>query len=51
MTIALGGKPGHEDRAPDGIVIVGGLATSTLLGLVLLPARYVRIARPRTEAT
>jgi hypothetical protein len=31
------------------IVILGGLATSTLLNLLVLPALYLRLARPRPK--
>jgi len=51
LPIALGGnKPGHEIEHPMAAVIVGGLATSTLLNLVLLPPLYLRFARARIGA-
>ena len=51
LPIALGGnKPGHEIEHPMAVVIVGGLATSTLLNLVLLPPLYLRFARARIGA-
>ncbi len=41
--IALGGmKPGQEIEFPMAAVILGGLITSTLLNLFLLPALYLR---------
>ena len=50
LPIALGGtKPGQEIEHPMAVVIVGGLATSTVLTLVLLPALYLRFGR-RQEA-
>jgi len=44
-----GNKPGHEIEYPMAVVILGGLFTSTILNLFLLPplyAAYGRIARP-----
>ena len=41
-------KPGHEIEYPMAVVILGGLITSTVLNLFLLPplyAAYGRIAR------
>jgi CzcA family heavy metal efflux pump len=43
MPIVLGGNlPGHEIEHPLAVVIVGGLVTSTLLNLLLMPALYLR---------
>ncbi|AMV18336.1 efflux RND transporter permease subunit [Planctomyces sp. SH-PL14] len=36
-----GNKPGHEIEYPLAVVILGGLATSTLLNIVLLPPIYL----------
>ncbi|MDX6652876.1 MAG: hypothetical protein QOJ38_1657 [Solirubrobacterales bacterium] len=44
--IALGTIPGHEIEHPMAIVIVGGLITSTLLNLLVVPALYLRFAKP-----
>ena len=38
--VALGGVPGNEITQPMAAVILGGLATSTLLNLFVLPAAY-----------
>ncbi|MFL5515622.1 MAG: efflux RND transporter permease subunit [Gemmatimonadales bacterium] len=50
LPLALGGgDPGREIEGPMAIVILGGLVTSTLLGLFVLPAlawRYGRFDRP-----
>jgi len=50
VPIVLGGnRPGQEIEHPMALVIVGGLVTSTLLNLFLIPALYVRFgagARP-----
>ena len=46
--IVSGQKPGHEVEYPLAVVILGGLVTSTLLNLFLLPALYLRFGR-RTD--
>jgi CzcA family heavy metal efflux pump len=44
--LALGGdKPGNEIQSPMAVVILGGLLTSTLLNLFLIPVVYYRINR------
>lgn len=46
VPIAFGGvKPGQEIEYPMAAVILGGLATSTVLNLFLLPALYGRFGR------
>ena len=40
LPIALGHGAGGEQRAPLGIVIIGGVLTSTLLTLVVIPVFY-----------
>ena len=41
LPIALGGnQPGHEIEHPMAIVILGGLLTSTLLNLFVMPVLY-----------
>jgi CzcA family heavy metal efflux pump len=47
--IVSGLKPGHEVEYPLAVVILGGLVTSTLLNLFLLPSLYLRFGR-RTES-
>ena len=37
--------PGHEIEHPMAIVILGGLVTSTLLNLFVLPSLYLRFAK------
>jgi CzcA family heavy metal efflux pump len=44
--IVLGDIPGHEIELPMAIVILGGLITSTLLNLFVLPSLYLRFAQP-----
>jgi Cu/Ag efflux pump CusA len=41
---AAGSLPGHEIEHPMAVVILGGLVTSTLLNLFVLPALYLRFA-------
>ncbi|HKS05938.1 MAG TPA: efflux RND transporter permease subunit [Gemmatimonadaceae bacterium] len=46
VPLALSGtKPGHEIEHPLAIVILGGLVSSTILNLVLMPALYLRYGR------
>ncbi|MFT5679692.1 MAG: CzcA family heavy metal efflux pump [Myxococcota bacterium] len=40
------GEPGNEIQAPMAAVILGGLTTSTLLVLVVMPVLYVRYGSP-----
>ena len=40
-----GNKPGHEIEYPMAVVILGGLVTSTVLNLFLLPPLYARFGR------
>ncbi|MGH2969903.1 MAG: efflux RND transporter permease subunit [Solirubrobacteraceae bacterium] len=49
VPLAVAGSiPGHEIEHPMAIVILGGLVTSTLLNLFVLPSLYLRFARPAT---
>lgn len=53
LPLALGsGKAGREIEGPMAIVILGGLVTSTLLNLLVLPAIALRFAKfsPREDA-
>jgi CzcA family heavy metal efflux pump len=43
------GEPGNEIQAPMAAVILGGLASSTALVLVVLPVLYLRYGRPPME--
>lgn len=47
--VISGQKPGHEVEFPLAVVILGGLVTSTVLNLFLLPPLYLRFGR-RTAA-
>jgi CzcA family heavy metal efflux pump len=46
--VIAAGEPGNEIQAPMGMVILGGLLTSTALNLFVVPALYLWTAR-RTE--
>ncbi|MBY0232546.1 MAG: efflux RND transporter permease subunit, partial [Gemmataceae bacterium] len=39
--VVAGNKPGHEIEHPLAVVILGGLATSMLLNLFVLPPLYL----------
>jgi CzcA family heavy metal efflux pump len=43
--VVLGDRPGHEIEHPLAVVILGGLLTSTLLNLFVLPSLYLRFGR------
>jgi nickel/cobalt tolerance cation efflux system protein len=45
LPLALAFGPGNEILQPLAIVVLGGLITSTLLTLVVLPALYARFGR------
>jgi len=48
VPLAIAGSiPGHEIEHPMAIVILGGLVTSTLLNLFVLPSLYLRFGRSR----
>jgi CzcA family heavy metal efflux pump len=47
VPLAIAGDlPGHEIEHPMAIVILGGLVTSTLLNLFLVPSLYLRFGKP-----
>jgi Cu/Ag efflux pump CusA len=46
--VLKGDVPGNEIERPMALVILGGLVTSTLLNLFLLPALYVRFGKVKT---
>ena len=49
VPLALAGnKPGHEIEHPMAVVILGGLVTSTVLNLFLMPALYLAFGHSRT---
>jgi Cu/Ag efflux pump CusA len=47
--VLLGGVPGADVLHPLAAVVVGGLATTTLLTLCVLPTLYLRFAPPHNE--
>ena len=47
--LAAGTIPGHEIEHPMAVVILGGLVTSTLMNLLVMPALYLRFGRPVTQ--
>jgi CzcA family heavy metal efflux pump len=49
--VVLGTRPGHEIEHPLAVVILGGLFTSTLLSLFVLPSLYLRFGHRRGGAT
>ncbi|WP_344467828.1 efflux RND transporter permease subunit [Kitasatospora kazusensis] len=48
--VVLGARPGHEIEYPLAVVILGGLVTSTLLTLFVVPSLYLRFGHPRVRA-
>ncbi|MDF1573286.1 MAG: efflux RND transporter permease subunit [Bacteroidales bacterium] len=49
IPLALGGdKPGNEIQSPMAIVILGGLVTSTLLNLIVIPSVYYLTEKQRS---
>jgi CzcA family heavy metal efflux pump len=49
--VVLGTRPGHEIEHPLAVVILGGLFTSTLLSLFVLPSLYLRFGHGRRAET
>jgi Cu/Ag efflux pump CusA len=45
--VVLGSRPGHEIEHPLAVVILGGLFTSTLLNLFVVPSLYLRFGHSR----
>ena len=45
--VLAGRQPGNEIQAPMGVVILGGLLSSTALNMIVVPALYSRFFRPR----
>jgi Cu/Ag efflux pump CusA len=48
--VLAGPISGHEIEYPMAVVILGGLVTSTLLNLLVMPSLYLRCARPQRAA-
>jgi CzcA family heavy metal efflux pump len=49
--VIAGNIPGHEIEHPMAIVILGGLVTSTLLNLLVVPSLYLRFGKGRNAQT
>ncbi|MER5337390.1 efflux RND transporter permease subunit [Micromonospora sp. NPDC002717] len=49
--VLAGSLPGHEIEHPMAVVILGGLVTSTLLNLFVLPSLYLRVGRHEHSST
>jgi CzcA family heavy metal efflux pump len=49
--VIAGNIPGHEIEHPMAIVILGGLITSTLLNLFIVPALYLRFGEARDSVS
>ena len=50
VPLAVAGSiPGHEIEHPMAVVILGGLVTSTLLNLFVLPSLYLRFGKARAS--
>jgi CzcA family heavy metal efflux pump len=47
--VVLGSRPGHEIEHPLAVVILGGLFTSTLLNLFVVPSLYLRFGHGRRD--
>jgi Cu/Ag efflux pump CusA len=48
--VVAGNKPGHEIEYPMALVIVGGLLSSTLMNLFLMPSLFC-LAGPVSDST
>jgi Cu/Ag efflux pump CusA len=48
--VMLGRIPGHEIEHPMAVVILGGLVTSTMLNLFVMPTLYARFGASRRDA-
>ena len=48
--VVAGNMPGHEIEHPMAVVILGGLVTSTLLNLFVVPSLYLRFGRGTAQA-
>lgn len=52
VPLAIAGDlPGHEIEHPLAVVVLGGLVTSTLLNLFVVPSLYLRFGKSRNDRT
>jgi CzcA family heavy metal efflux pump len=52
IPLALGaGDPGREIQQPMAVVILGGIVTSTLLNMIVIPALYLKYGRAEVRKT
>ena len=49
--VVAGNLPGHEIEYPLAVVVLGGLITSTLLNLFVVPSLYLHFAKPMVKTT
>ncbi len=49
--VLAGAEPGNELQAPMGVVILGGLLTSTALNMLVVPALYTRFGRRASSSS
>jgi Cu/Ag efflux pump CusA len=47
--VLLGERPGHEIEHPLAVVVLGGLVTSTLLNLFIVPSLYLKFGRSKAD--
>jgi Cu/Ag efflux pump CusA len=47
--VVAGNIPGNEIEHPLAIVVVGGLVTSTLLNLFIVPSLYLRFGKSQAQ--
>jgi Cu/Ag efflux pump CusA len=47
--VVLGERPGHEIEHPLAVVVIGGLITSTLLNLFIVPSLYLRFGKSKRQ--
>jgi len=47
--VVAGNLPGHEIEHPLAVVVLGGLVTSTLLNLFIVPSLYLRFGRSKAD--
>jgi len=51
VPLVIGGNlPGHEIEHPLAVVVLGGLVTSTLLNLFVVPSLYLRFGKTTAKA-